>query len=94
MIIQETAKMYKSDKVYNDASIMLFRAYRWSKKSDMVILLFSLPRFGLAEKVTMITMKCQKKSAHNADLNKSDNNYNAFVVFWTAKELARACKSL
>ena len=50
-------------------------------------------RFGLAAKVTRIIMKIQCfLSAQTADLNKGDNNYNIFS--FTAKELARACKSL
>ena len=52
-------------------------------------------RFGLAAKVTRITMIFQCFfSVHNAGLNKSDNNYNVFAVYFIAKELARAYKSL
>ena len=33
-------------------------------------------------------------SAHTADLNKCDNNYNMFLVFVPAEELPKARKSI
>ena len=61
----------------------------------MVFLLFSLP-IGLAllqsdkdyNDISMFFF------TQNADLNNNNNNYNVFVVFFTAKGLAKACKRL